>query len=329
MVSLTTHLRESGDHGRLAFHPDCPVCRRERLAGTLRADPIIGRRTQAALAVGVLALSTTTPASALAQGTVVPNQDASGDPASNPDFDPGGASSELPDEAAAPPPAGTADPTAGSDDQGPVEQEPATDDQPPVADAGDQGGTLAPDQQQAPELSDPATAPPAAPPQPAAQAPTQTTPAPAPANPTPTPTATPAPSATPTPTEPREQNRQRDKPRHKPRPYAQSEPLAPEPAPQPTTAPATASAPSAVEETVATAAAATAPPSGQRARPGERSHVVLPGESLWSIADDMLGDKVSVARIAREVNRLWQLNSPRIATGDPNLLRVGTRLTLR
>jgi hypothetical protein len=329
MASLTTHLRESGDHGRLAFHPDCPVCRRERLAGTLPAEPLIGWRTQAALAVGVLALSTTTPASALAQGTPVPNQTASGDPASNPDFDPGGASSELPDEAAAPPPAGSVDPAAGSDDPGPVEQEPATDDQVPVVDAGDGSGALAPQQQQASELSDPAKAPPAAPPQSAAQAPAQTTPAEAPANPTPTPTATPAPSATPTRTEPREQNRQRDKPRHKPRPNAHSESLPLEPAPQPITAPATTSAPAAVEETVATPAAAIASPSGQRARPGERSHVVLAGESLWSIADDMLGEQASVARIAREVNRLWRLNSARIATGDPNLLRVGTRLTLR
>ena len=57
--------------------------------------------------------------------------------------------------------------------------------------------------------------------------------------------------------------------------------------------------------------------------------MVASGESLWSIAGDLLGDGASVAAIAREVNRLWQLNSNRIGTGDPSLLMVGTRLALR
>ena len=62
---------------------------------------------------------------------------------------------------------------------------------------------------------------------------------------------------------------------------------------------------------------------------GDRFHVVGPNESLWSIAGDLLGDDTSAARIAREVNRLWELNSARIGTGDPDLLMVGTRLALR
>ena len=53
------------------------------------------------------------------------------------------------------------------------------------------------------------------------------------------------------------------------------------------------------------------------------------GESLWSIAKDLLGEDASVARIAREVNRLWELNSARIGTGEPDLLMVGTRIALR
>jgi hypothetical protein len=53
------------------------------------------------------------------------------------------------------------------------------------------------------------------------------------------------------------------------------------------------------------------------------------GESLWSIADDLLGGHAPAARIAREVHRLWTLNERRIATGDPDLLAIGTRLTLR
>jgi hypothetical protein len=62
---------------------------------------------------------------------------------------------------------------------------------------------------------------------------------------------------------------------------------------------------------------------------GDRYHVVAAGESLWSISRDALGGSASPAKIAREVNRLWGLNSARIATGDPDLLRVGTKLVLR
>jgi hypothetical protein len=56
---------------------------------------------------------------------------------------------------------------------------------------------------------------------------------------------------------------------------------------------------------------------------------VRANESLWSIARDLLGEKASAARIAREVNRLWELNRGRIGTGDPDLLIAGTRLRVR
>jgi outer membrane biosynthesis protein TonB len=69
--------------------------------------------------------------------------------------------------------------------------------------------------------------------------------------------------------------------------------------------------------------------SGSRAVPGDRFHVVRPGESLWSIAADLLGDRATVARVAREVNRLWALNDDRIRTGNPDLLYAGTRLIVR
>ena len=61
----------------------------------------------------------------------------------------------------------------------------------------------------------------------------------------------------------------------------------------------------------------------------DRFHTVRPGESLWSIAADLLGDRATVPRIAREVNRLWELNDERIGTGRPDLLFAGTRLRLR
>ena len=68
---------------------------------------------------------------------------------------------------------------------------------------------------------------------------------------------------------------------------------------------------------------------GSTANSGDRFHTVLPGESLWSIASDVLGDRASVAGIAREVNRLWELNDDRIGTGRPDLVYAGTRLRLR
>jgi nucleoid-associated protein YgaU len=87
--------------------------------------------------------------------------------------------------------------------------------------------------------------------------------------------------------------------------------------------------------TIETAHASTAPSPAVgrgRARGVNRPHgvyVVRPGDSLWSIAARLLGDAASDARMAREVNRLWQLNEHRIATGSPDLLMVGTRLRLR
>jgi hypothetical protein len=56
---------------------------------------------------------------------------------------------------------------------------------------------------------------------------------------------------------------------------------------------------------------------------------VLPGESLWAIATDVLGGDASIAGVAREVHRLWDLNRDRIGTGDPDLLMIGTTLELR
>jgi hypothetical protein len=332
MASLSAHLRESGDHGRLAFHPGCPVCRDERLVGALPADAIVSRRTQALLAAGVLALSSAAPTAAFAQaepdqeqeGTAAPEETTPGDPASDPDFDPGGESTDLPFDAGPPPDAHVApDP---DDDAGALEQEPTTNEDAPVADIGDEASTQRPDGQQPP--STPGTAPP--PPPTPLETPEAVEPAPAPEEPT----ATPAPSdpEAVSPTHARTRDDTRKRPRrsqaHAPSPTVPSD-SAPEPEPVIVASePSEATTVHVVQEP-STSTPTTVAAGGRAARPGDRFHVVLAGESLWSIANDVLGAEASVANIAREVNRLWALNSERIGTGDRDLLLVGTRLALR
>ena len=63
--------------------------------------------------------------------------------------------------------------------------------------------------------------------------------------------------------------------------------------------------------------------------PGGSTHTVRAGDSLWGIASARLGPGASAAQIAREVQRLWDLNARAIGTGDPDLLGVGVRLRLR
>ena len=62
---------------------------------------------------------------------------------------------------------------------------------------------------------------------------------------------------------------------------------------------------------------------------GERVHVVRPGESLWTIAEGLLGLDASATSIAAEVARLWELNRELIPSGDPDLIAVGQELRLR
>ena len=62
---------------------------------------------------------------------------------------------------------------------------------------------------------------------------------------------------------------------------------------------------------------------------GARFHLVESGESLWSIAEDLLGPDATAMSIAAEVARLWKLNHDRISSGDPDLISVGERLRLR
>jgi nucleoid-associated protein YgaU len=65
----------------------------------------------------------------------------------------------------------------------------------------------------------------------------------------------------------------------------------------------------------------------ERGRQASR-HVVEAGQSLWLIAESVLGNDAGDAQVAAEVERLWQLNAERIGTGDPDLIYPGQELRL-
>jgi nucleoid-associated protein YgaU len=324
--SLSAHLRETEDHSRLPFHPACPVCRRDRLAGSLDGDELVSRRTQAAIAAGLLVFSAggvpaavASPPDEVSEGTseVV----AGGDPVSSVDFEPGGETVHLPDVAPSAPV--VLPPAPDGEDDGPLEQEPVTDTPEPLVDASVDDASV----EDAPEpLED---AEPVAP----------SEPAPSPAAAAPEPAADPAetqPQVPETQAGPQAEGGHRRtlrshtaaepsaKAQAPSEPAVSTDPTPAAPAAEPA-APEAAPAPSEAPVTTRLAAHRTT----GRVAPGDRFHVVRQGESLWSIAAELLGDRATVARIAREVDRLWQLNEDRIGTGQPDLLFAGTRLRLR
>jgi hypothetical protein len=334
--SLTAHLLEPGDHGRLGFHPRCPVCRKERVFDSLSSEPLVSRRVQAALATGVLALTVAAPGAAAAavpdrqrEGAAAPEQ-LRGD-IDAPDFDPGGGTA-LPFEVAPSPTSPVAG--GGSQDTGdgpPVESDPVVDPDARLLAPTTPATQAPPTETDAPVP--PAEVAPAVPPAKTAPG----TPAP-PAGERVTIEAPPgdpeirnAPDAAPkSELEPKQDESDRGR-RHT------SATSAPAEAPQaPTIDVPQSSAPAAP---LPAAAGAETVPVVQASAPSEASqpplpetarwHVVEPGESLWSIARRLLGPDASPGRIAREVDHLWELNRDRIGTGDPDMLMVGVRLRLR
>jgi hypothetical protein len=345
MASLTAHLRQPDAHAALSFHPDCPICRHERLVGTLASTGFISLRAQAALAASVLTLGTTAPAALAAEqdsehdGASPVAQSGSNDPSQNPNFDPGGNAETLPQAPTRP--QNPAPATAGNDDSGPIEQQSATNTNDPVVDNGDGQDKGQPQAQQTPQTpptpqaapsqaAQPLTQPPAADAAPAQPAPADAGPAAdapstAPAPDDPIPTAADeaavggtAHGATRAPTSRKHaSHREARKPVHHTQPVAAGTVAPPVPSP--------AAASTASSDNTAATATITA----GDAKPGDTTHSVHAGESLWSIASDVLGPSASPARIAREVHRLWQLNRERIGTGNPDLLMAGTTLRLR
>jgi LysM domain-containing protein len=305
MSSLSAHLRESGDHGRLRFHADCPVCRQERLSGTLSSESVVSRRAQAALVTGALAISLVGPPSVWAQE---PDSQQEGQTApqypggETPGFDPGG-DTELPFNVEAP--QGPTEDSTG--DAGPLETEPQVDPDVRQVPSTESEDATPPD-------SDETPVPPAAPGPPAAGSP-----------------------VAPEPVHPKvEGTSAADRRAARNRAAREAHKAARDSRQQLEQASSPSADQPATTVTLQTAAAASqgssvevAPSPERNTAEGSRFHVVRPGESLWSIAKGLLGSDASVARVARKVDRLWELNKDRIATGDPDLLRVGTELRLR
>lgn len=311
MAGLGAHLRQSEYHGRLPFHPDCPLCRRERVAGVLAAQPLIPRRTQAALAAGVLAFSAAAPGAAVAavtrdqqQAEPGPEPGPTDDAAAKPDFDPGGPTSSLPDAPSAHAP--TAPPLDDAD-SGPVDPEPTDDPVTPVSISGSSKQAVPPEPHAQSAPSPPATPgggdrPPSAPP---SQTPS-----------------TPSPPSKPALVPP-----VRAQPRHGQTHVRGADRMPSEAARPDQAGAATAETPATRSATKVTSVPATITAGGHAAvAQGQPIHVVVAGECLWSIARASVGGNASDAQIASQVHRLWELNKERIGTGNPNLLMVGTKL---
>jgi nucleoid-associated protein YgaU len=304
MSSLSVHLKQAEDHSGLPFHPSCPVCRRDRLAGSLDGEELVSRRTQAAITAGLLAFSAVGPPAAVAAG---PDEDIEGSAELVETSDPGAidlgeTTIPLPDAGAAPDDAADVSLPEGEDagrEEASVEE--SFDDA--VVEASD-------------EASEPVDEPvPAAEPVVVADPPAEV----------PTATAPPEQAATDglrvdsagTKRVHRVSRVKHATPSIRQRVVPAAAPAAP---PAPTLATAI---------TVRVVAGTSTTTTTSKASPGDRFHTVHRGESLWSIASDLLGDGASDARVAREVNRLWELNADRIASGSPDLLFAGTRLRLR
>jgi LysM domain len=326
--SLSAHLTAGADHGRLRFHPDCPFCRSQRLAGTL-GDTLLSARAQAGLLAAALGASSLLPTSVAAasdagkppaakggQAPLAPPAPASDEPSTGSDETQEAPIDEAPQvrELLTSPEAGTD--TYGEDIGGADEDaEPA-----PPGPLGEQPVDPAP-VEPAPVQPAPIEPLPAAPPSPPTAAPQ-----PAPAAVEPRPAAEQGQAKTRPPADPPTKRTARERPSEpreaEPRLVIGSQPAPPQLSPTP------------VGQRAATPATPTTVPVSRPTEPADGpvrgpSYTVRPGDSLWSIARRLLSGSPSAGQIAREVERLWHLNGERIGTGNPSLIYPGTVLRLR
>jgi LysM domain len=336
--SLNTHLTAGTDHYLLRFHPDCPVCNRQRHAG-FRTGGAFHPRARAGLLAAALSAGTVIPSS-LAAADEPPTATASQAPAPAPTPAPDPPLSPPPDQPTRGPeeteevPADEAphlrelltNPEAGTDTEGED-----------VSGEGDETGPAPMPLGQAPAAPapvEPAPAPlgqpPAAPPVEPLPAPPQPGSAPAPQPPqepvAPSPAAEVEEDATADPDDPGVKSKARGQEAKRRRP-------APQPFVHRGAVAERENAPAPIGATVPAATATTAlasqPPKPLSDPITGATYTVQSGDSLWSIARRLVGPRASAARIARELNRLWELNHDQIGTGDPSLIYAGTVLRIR
>lgn len=315
MASLHVHLRHPDDHARLRFRADCPTCLAERLAGELPPDHLVSPKVPALLTASMLAVSGSLPGIAAAtegdreyEGTEVP-QETSTQRSPSASFDPGGPETELPEE---PGPSAVHGDEDSDDDIGSVEREPTIDPAARTEGESDDNQDAVPTSPAAPPEQPPVVAesePPAASVSPPAQS------------------VKPPPPSAPA----------QDRAAVVGGPLVVSDHAVPSRVRKRAASivaglrrgrPSRTSAAHVHTQLPAAVSAPLAPDAASRPRQAQ-THRVQPGESRWSIATQLLGRGASNADIAREVNRLWELNKQRIGTGNPSLLRIGTELRLR
>ena len=315
MTPLDTHNREltAEHHARLGWRADCPICRRTRLAGPVPDTQLVPRRAKAALAAAIAAGGAlpTAPASAqapvpAAPSELVPPEGAGSHPAEGSTGPVGGA--PVPPAAAPaveaggvlPEPGANTEPTQGREHIPPAPPAPSTPSAPAPAEGQAPGPPEAPRQPAEHSVggrgrsSDRSTAPPAGRNDEAA---------------------TPA---------------QRSPSAIWPRPETSRETATRVPPNRRSRAPRR----SGTGASEGYRSGATDTPNrerrGRRATDdiSEKTYVVRPGDSLWLIAARALDARASDAAIAAAVNRLWERNADRIATGDPDLIYPGQRLVV-
>ena len=326
MSSLREHISTLEGHGALTFHPDCPLCRAERQLGRHPSrDALISPKARAGLAAGVLAAATLAPTgTAFAQGPpddgvvegdlppeIVNEVEAELNAGGDVDEPPEQVDAEsLPEDPESLPP----------DDEEDLGGFPQGDDEADTPVEGDETGMGAP------------------------EAPEDTPDAPSPAGPK-------GGSGDKsggdkgggekggggeTRGESKQGKGDQSRGQEQPAPPANQ-------APAPTTQPPPAQDQGAGEGTAqdtsgsngdSSQAAGTAGDDGNGGgggsapAPGGKVHVVASGESLWSIARDLLGDDATPAKVAALVDQLWRLNADRIGSGDPSMIHVGDQLQL-
>jgi LysM domain len=309
MSSLREHLSTTEGHAALTFRPDCPLCRAERQLGRHPGgDALVPPRVRASLAACVLAAATLGPAgAAFAQG---PPEDEGAADVGEGEIPPElqAEIEKIADELEADGPEPGEDVGGGVE----VEEEPL----PPELEGAPEEEI--PEEERAAEQEAPAASP------------VPGTPAPG----TPVQPGGESPSAAPqgggeVQGEEQKSSDEKDSPRaERKRGEARSDDGGDAGGGQNGTPGGQAPAPRAPAPGTQGGTAGDDGTGSGSSDAGGRYHVVQSGESLWTIARDLLGPDASAAEVAAMVDKLWSLNAERIGTGSPSLIHAGDRLLL-